>query len=95
MSGTLLFLNVSIYAHDCVCYIHTYAINRELMLLIAVIPSNNYKLWHVIGFYHITPHFLHKTKNSKPGFGDWNLMAAWFAFFLPTGLSTQKVSRSV
>ena len=60
--GTLLFLNVSIYAHGHVCYIHTYAINRELMLLTAVIATNNYKLRHVIRFYHIVTHVLHKNQ---------------------------------
>lgn len=35
------------------------------MLLTAVISTNNYKLQHVIGFYQIFPHVLHKKKEQQ------------------------------
>lgn len=40
----------------------TYIINREVIFLTAVIPTNTYKLQHLILFYNIFPHVLHQNQ---------------------------------
>lgn len=40
----------------------TYIINRDIMFLTAVVPTNTYNLQHLILFYNLFPHFVHKNQ---------------------------------